>query len=153
MITFRIALKKYIHDLSGTGSFLYGGRWSLKGIQALYTANSRSLAYLEFLVHQLDKTSRPSGVFISAIEIKNPEKIIRIEQSQLPIDWQNIEFRREVQETASKYFTLETLGIEVPSVIVLEESNIILNPQFKGFNNLVNIKSIDPLNIDKRFNL
>ena len=49
MVVFRIARKEYIQDLSGRGAELFGGRWNEKGIPALYTSSSLSLAALEIL--------------------------------------------------------------------------------------------------------
>jgi len=51
MVLYRITSKAYVRDLSGTGAFLYGGRWNKKGIRMLYTSGSLSLAALEIVVN------------------------------------------------------------------------------------------------------
>jgi len=51
MDLFRVTRKKYIDDLSGEGSRLYGGRWNHKGAAVIYTSESISLAAMEVLVH------------------------------------------------------------------------------------------------------
>ena len=51
MHVFRITKTLYSWDLSGTGARLHGGRWNPKGISVVYTAESRALATVEYLVH------------------------------------------------------------------------------------------------------
>ena len=51
MRLYRISKSKYAKDTSGEGSKLYGGRWNLKGIPAIYTADSAANAVLETIVH------------------------------------------------------------------------------------------------------
>lgn len=51
MRLYRISTCDHIEDLTGTGSFLHGGRWNNKGTRLLYTAESRALSMLEALAH------------------------------------------------------------------------------------------------------
>ena len=47
---YRLHSKRYPAN-SGRGAALHGGRWNPPGVEAIYTAQSRSLAALEILVH------------------------------------------------------------------------------------------------------
>jgi RES domain-containing protein len=47
---YRLHSKRYPAN-SGKGAALHGGRWNPPGVEAIYTAQSRSLAALEILVH------------------------------------------------------------------------------------------------------
>ena len=49
MRMYRLAKAKYIHDLSGMGARIAGGRWNEKGTAVLYAAQNRSLAIVEYL--------------------------------------------------------------------------------------------------------
>jgi len=51
MIVYRITGKKNAHDLSGTGSAIYGGRWNKKGFPVLYTGENKEIALLETIVY------------------------------------------------------------------------------------------------------
>ncbi len=153
MTVFRIAQKPYIDDLSGTGAYLFGGRWNLKGTRALYTASSISLAYLEFLVHQFERDNWPQDMWISEIVIKDPGSILELSQKELPASWKNLKYHGETQQVAQKYFSQDRLGIKVPSVIVPSESNILLNPLYKKFQSLVEIQHKESLELDKRFGI
>ena len=68
MIVFRIAKKKWIKDLSGTGAKLTGGRWNPKGYPVIYCAATSSLAILEKLVH-VDFDLLPDDLYIAELEI------------------------------------------------------------------------------------
>lgn len=149
MKVYRIAKNKYIEDLSGYGSYLYGGRWSTKGTYALYTASTKSLAYLEFIVHQFDQQTWPANISIATIEVspKSPIAVL----SDLPYGWNSLTYHRSCQLISEKYFAQGALGIEVPSVIVPGESNIIFNPMHHEFQQLISIVNLEPLQIDARF--
>lgn len=48
---YRITTCDHIHDLSGEGAYLHGGRWNSKGTHILYTAESMALSMMEALAH------------------------------------------------------------------------------------------------------
>jgi RES domain-containing protein len=51
MYLYSVVRNKYLYDLSGAGSKLFGGRWNSPGIPPLYTSASKSLAVLEGLTN------------------------------------------------------------------------------------------------------
>ena len=152
MIVYRIAKAKYVRDLSGYGAYLVGGRWTLAGTYALYTATSRSLAYLEYLIHQVDRELWPVDIEISTINVKDHPKIINPDTGKLPDNWRDLELHSKVQLVGSNYLQQGNLGIIVPSVIVPKETNLILNPLHPDFKKVVSISSIESLKLDERFN-
>lgn len=153
MIVYRIAQAAYINDLSGFGAFLYGGRWNLKGTHVLYTASSISLAYLEYLVHQFEKDTWPKNIFISKIQIENTDDLIELNPADLPEKWRDIKYHGESQQVATRYFSQGVLGLKIPSVIVPEEQNILLNSQHPRFHELVSVVNKEQLALDKRFGI
>jgi RES domain-containing protein len=60
IVTHRFAASAF----SGEGARLFGGRWNRKGESVVYTAQSRSLAFLEMLVQ--DEPLRANYVLIPA---------------------------------------------------------------------------------------
>jgi len=149
MFVYRITqTEERARDLSGTGAFLYGGRWNSAGTYMLYTSVNSSLAYLETLVH-FSELNSPPGLYIAQIEVD--ETIInQVPDWDYPEFWQlpdNIETQvlGDSWMRASKY-----LGFEVKSAINPSEFNFLLNPRFPDFETLVKIISISPLQIDTR---
>lgn len=135
MKVFRITKKKYAGDLTGKGAELYGGRWNPIGIPALYTSENRALAALELLVH-LPKSFLPPSFVILTIAIPSAleKEIVTLPANTLDTNWNALQADNWTQETGRHYFQdLKALGIKVPSTIVNEEFNIILNPLHAQF--------------------
>lgn len=150
VIAYRIAQRQYIDDLSGYGAYLYGGRWNLPGVHALYLASHRSLAYMEYLVHQFNREIWPQDLMIASIAIRNESLIRELEGHDLPSAWQSMKYEVEVQRTAGSQFSNKILGFKAPSVVVPGEHNFVLNPQFSNFESEVYITEIDEANFDER---
>ena len=70
MIAYRIAFQKYIKDLSGTGSEIFGGRWNPIGTSVLYTSQTVGTSAMEFLVN-LD--SKLTNLKIALVVIELPD--------------------------------------------------------------------------------
>lgn len=150
MIVYRIAQDEFIRDLSGYGSYLFGGRWSVKGCYALYTASFRSLAYLEYIVHQFGKPNWPRNLKIATIEF-DETGLLELKSKELPENWHQPTYHYECQKMAPLHFDPDTIGISVPSVIVKSERNIILNPRCLDYDLKVRILKVEDMEIDQRF--
>ena len=149
MQVYRIAQKAFINDLSGEGARLFGGRWNQRGVPILYTAESRSLAALELLVHT-QKLSILSDLAILTLEISSKTKIDDINKLiKLPIGWEKYTIHPELQEVVSKWIESEGFILKVPSAIIKEEANYLINPRHKNMKNL-KIISIEDFLLDER---
>jgi len=127
MFVYRIAKKKHIEDLSGTGARLYGGRWNRKGIGLVYTSESRALALVEFLVN-VPFSILPRKLCIAAVEIKDEIRPKEIPLEELPKNWGKFPAPQELAEIGSKWaVSNESLALRVPSAVVPHEFNILLN--------------------------
>lgn len=118
-------------DLSGGGAKLTGGRWNSKGKEVVYAASSIALATLETLAHLGDNIAIRNAFLV---RISVPASVWRkreiIEASELPPTWlaepagsTTIDFGNAWLETKSAALLL------VPSVIVPEEYNVLINPR------------------------
>jgi len=130
MEVFRICLEKYSSSLAASGN---EARWNSKGRYVIYTAQSRSLACLENLVH---RKGLGLSVPFSVITIKIPDntKVEIVELSSLPKDWnllKNYHFCQKIGESWSANKT--SLLLKVPSSIINEESNFLINPLHPEF--------------------
>lgn len=149
MIVYRIARDKYIEDLTGTGAKLHGGRWNPKGISILYTAQNKSLAALELLVH-LDKNSVPDDLQIISLEFPDNEIIVFDKKQYKKLIEDNNSLPKFKETGKTWILSNKSLGLKVPSVLIPGESNILINPAHKSFKKL-KIKKIEQFNYDERF--
>ncbi|MFV0605014.1 MAG: RES family NAD+ phosphorylase [Niabella sp.] len=147
MKVYRISHCKYINDLSGTGSALYGGRWHSKGTYILYTASSSSLALLESIVH----ISSILPLRYCMICLNLPDvPLYEIDISKLPKGWNNNPSPDFIKSIGDN-FIMENqfLALKIPSAIASEEMNYLINPAHKDFKKVKLIFS-RIINIDNR---
>ncbi|MFD1628392.1 RES family NAD+ phosphorylase [Pseudopedobacter beijingensis] len=127
MLLFRLTRKRYADDLSGTGARLNGGRWNSIGTPMVYLASSKSLAVLEVLVH-LPFELIPEDFYMATYHVPQQE-ILETETEKLPANWKDIPHQNSTKNLGdmfikdSKYFLYK-----VPSIIVNDEYNFLLNP-------------------------
>ncbi len=151
MIIYRISSLKYANDLSGTGAGLYGGRWNPRGVNLLYTAGNISLACLEYLAHNFH-VMQTTSICLSKIEIPADSSIQEITKKELPKDW---------KEKSYEPFSTQQLGLafsehsqcyilKVPSAIVPDEFNYLLNPLHPMHSQTIIKEQVTPFQMDKR---
>jgi len=73
-------------DLSGTGSWLVGGRWNPVGVHALYLSENPALSMLELLVHA-DTRDLPDLLWLVTLEVDAAAPIRSVGEEDLPADW------------------------------------------------------------------
>lgn len=137
---FRIAKENYISDLSGKGAKEYGGRWNSVGNSMLYTSENISLCLLEVLCNvQLELVQQN----LALIELQLPKTNLfdTISLNDLPKDWYKFPAPYELNSIGDKFLKEgKFLGLKVPSAIVTEEHNILLNPLHSMFKEVKIIK-------------
>lgn len=147
MIVYRISNESYKHDISGNGAALYGSRWNSRGHRVLYTSEFISLCILESLVH-LNRDYIPDNQYllhISIPELKNQEGIA---YNRMKKDWrENLEYTRWIGDQFVKAH--ESFVLKVPSAIVEQEHNFLLDPLHPEFKKVKIIKA-ELLQLDKR---
>ncbi|MBU1095189.1 MAG: RES domain-containing protein [Bacteroidetes bacterium] len=149
MKVFRIAKCYFIDDLTGKGAELYGGRWNKKGIPLIYTSESRSLASLEFLVHTA-MSSIPLNLCVATIEIAGKPQITEINEKELPLNWKEYPAPLDVINLGTSWIlSKQSLLLRVPSVIVKDEFNYLINP-LHGDINKVTVKTRTNYSFDIR---
>ena len=126
MIVYRLTTGEHINDLSGTGSKLYGGRWNSAGLSALYTTGYISLAVLENLVY-LQKYKTPADYHLLTIELPDIRLPVVITKEKLKRTWKDdLNYSRFMGDEFLK--SHQALYLKVPSAIVDQENNFIVNP-------------------------
>ena len=151
MLLYRIAKSKQrATDLSGMGSYKFGGRWNNPGTYLLYTSENSSLAYLENLVH-FDSDIIPAKLYIIGIEVAaDPDLLYMLPDQAYPKDWMKLG-NFENKRLGDKWMRdAKHLGIRVRSAVNPKEFNCLLNPLFPHYHDLINVVSVEPLPVDSR---
>ena len=133
MVLWRIATdtKDYeAHDLGGKGAEKTGGRWNRPGRPVVYTASSVALACLETVVH-LNAGDLPLNKFLIRIEV--PEPVWRghrkLTPADLPVGWNAIPEGKVSLDVGDVWLRDAAVALlVVPSAIVPEEYNVLINP-------------------------
>jgi RES domain-containing protein len=146
---FRLCAAAYKDDLSGTGARLFGGRWNSPGFPLLYAASSISLALLELMVHS-GRNFLPINYYLLRLQV--PEvSALAIQSHKLKKNWvDDMAYTRFMGDEFIK--NKSHLFIRVPSAIVPEENNVLLNPLHADFKKIkiIGAQSFEP---DKRLHI
>jgi RES domain-containing protein len=129
---FRIVTRARAADaFTGEGARRYGGRWNPKGLRVVYTASTRSLAMLEMLVQ--DQPLRAEYVII-AVRIPPSIRVDGVASSALPSDWRSPRQSEYLRRSGTEWLErADTAVLRVPSAVVPQESNYLLNPAHADF--------------------
>lgn len=136
-------------DLSGTGAFRAGGRWNNKGTYMLYTSENSSLAFLEVLVH-FDQSELPPQLYIMHIDVADTVPIYTVSDKDYPKNWLQLE-RPENKLLGDQWMASKVcLGVRVRSAVNVSEYNILLDPLFPHFHDLVKVVEVQEVPLDER---
>ncbi len=132
---------------SGEGAQRTGGRWNSPGVPVVYASEHKSLAVLEMLVH-LDPHD---AVRYLTFRVEFDEALVeRWPADQLPSGW-----REEMPARAGRRLgdtwahSARSAILAVPSVIIPEELNYLLNPAHPDFKKIT-ISKPTPFTFDPR---
>jgi RES domain-containing protein len=130
--------------LSGEGAKLYGGRWNPPGYPVVYAAESRALAVLEAFVH-LTLEARAMRFLLYTITLPRGARVRRHAKSPSgsPAPTAGREIGRAWLEAG------QALALVVPSVIVPQEANYVLDVRHARFAQL-RVSRPEPFSFDER---
>jgi len=119
----------------GEGARLYGGRWNRPGTRLVYAAEHLSLAALELFVH-VDPEDQPSALFRFRVELPD-DALERLPRERLPASWRAYPAPDATTALGTDWARrAEGLALVVPSVVIPEENNVLLNPAHPRFRKL-----------------
>ena len=147
MIVYRITNSQYKDDISGGGARVKGARWNLRGSGMLYTAENISLSTLELLVH-IGFNDIQNFYHLLTIFIPDDAAIKVINADKLKTNWQEDEDYTAFMGTDFIHNN-QNLVLKVPSAIITEEHNYLVNPDHADFKK-VKIKRSKQFIFDKR---
>jgi RES domain-containing protein len=117
------------NDLSGNGAKLTGGRWNSKGTPLVYCATSIALATLE-TVHCLRNGSLPFNRYLVRIDLPDAVWSARQVLDPLPGGWDAIPAGLSARMAGDAWVASGSSALLlVPSVIVPDEYNVLINAQ------------------------
>ena len=119
----------------GKAAQRFGGRWNSPGRRAVYASATKSLAVLEVLVH-LD-VGRRLPRFVAFTFDVDGTLIESLAAAQLPRQWRTSRGLLATQQIGDEWLASgRSLALAVPSTIVPEELNYLLNPVHPAFGGL-----------------
>jgi RES domain-containing protein len=115
--------------LDGAGGLYVSGRWHTKGHPVVYCTLNPATALLETLVHmEIDSEDRPERFQVLRIEGPDSLSMEKAEMDFLPPDW--AEDMGATQPLGDRWLREgRSLLLQVPSVLVPETWNVLVNPQ------------------------
>ncbi len=117
-------------DLTGKGAEVTGGRWNRKGSAVLYTSTTVALACLETVVH-LNAGRLPLNRYLVELIVPDAEWAARqiVSPSSLPVGWDAEPAGMVSLDYGTSWLSGKgTLLLAIPSVVIPEEANILINP-------------------------
>jgi len=132
---------------TGEGAAKTGGRWNSRGVRVVYTSSTKSLAALENLVH----LNPPVAFKYLAIRVEFEETLIeRVLLRNLPSDWRGEPPPLSTKQLGDAWVRdARAAVLALPSVIIPDELNYLLNPAHRDFTK-VTISSPEAFAFDPR---
>jgi RES domain-containing protein len=152
MKVFRVEREIYLETtLKGIGAALSEGyRWNSLNTYLVYTAESRALAMLEVSVHLDLSEDLPVDRYFVEIEIPDDITILEIKTDDLPDGWDSKPPILETQFIGDDFVNEKNAAVlKVPSIIVQQEFNYLINPNHPDSEKL-SVISVSPLKFDSR---
>jgi len=112
---------------SGEGARRFPGRWNHRGTPIVYLAGSLSLVALEVLAN-LDDTALLRG-YVSIEVVFDARMCKKLTVDSLPEDWNEVPTPTSTRDIGTLWAeALDSCLLAVPSAIISDESNYLLNP-------------------------
>ena len=131
-LLWRIARRPYALDRTGVGARDSGGRWNSVGTAVIYAGRTITIAALERLVHIAGVV--PPDLVLVRVALPATYSSERPALSSLPSGWNAVRPGPGTMEFGTRWAQQKrSLVLYVPSAIIPEESNGVLNPGHPEF--------------------
>jgi len=134
----RVDKKKWQESsFDGAGAALEGGRWNSAGVRVVYVSEHLAMAAMEKYVH-LPKPVPPKMELVRFVLDFKGVAIKVITPNLLPRDWQDYPPGGSTQKIGDAWVaSMETAILAVPSALIPEEVNYLLNPAHPDFKKIL----------------
>lgn len=129
-VVWRLARPECAAELNGEGNTITGARWNSPGRGVVYTSFNLSLCVLESFVH-LPPLLRINLPEMAAVRIEVPDEASRLNigLGELPSHLAGEEAEKRCRQLGDGWLAArEHLVCTMPSMIVPQERNVMLNP-------------------------
>jgi RES domain-containing protein len=149
----RISKRRYAQPpaaaFDGEGLRRRGGRWTPPGTRVAYASSSLALASLEYFVN-LDPEDAPFDLVSIRVSIPDRARCERVDVANLTQSWRAAPFPQELWAVGERWLvSASSVCLLVPSAVVPEEFNLLINPAHEDFKEL-RFSDPAPLNFDPR---
>lgn len=152
MRIYRITHATYAEDaFSGKGGLFAAGRWHSRGRLVAYASESLALAALE----QLGRVGSPARLkeLVYARAELDPEAVRVVAEEELPEGWNRRPVGRASQAFGDAWLAGRgEVGLRVPSVVLPEGYNVVLNPEHPDFGEALTVgevRGLDPRIVER----
>jgi RES domain-containing protein len=115
----------------------------------VYTSGTLSLAALEYLVH-VDKEDAPEDLCALSADIPDDVRLRIVGLSELPSDWRAYPAPEKLADLGWDWLqSLETAVLVVPSAVIPEEKNYLINPMHREASRITTVQKA-PFSFDPR---
>lgn len=132
MQVWRLSAQKYEKTaFSGIGAARNPGRWNMREGHVVYCSENLGVAMIERLVYILDEPKTPYVYF----EVNLPDELVSfLDEADLPSNWNEYPHPETTQHIGHSWLTNKvSAALRVPSVVVPEAFNYLLNPDHEDF--------------------
>ncbi len=127
---------------SGDGGLFTRARWNHLGRRTIYCSESISLCTLEWLSHN---GLSVSGFNYYRYSIEVPDELVnRFTPKNLPKEWNTTPATDVTRDFVEQHLFLSEkfMALALPSVLVPEEFNLVINPSHKDFSMIIKTAQI-----------
>ena len=131
-VVWRIARRPYALDRLGAGAREAGGRWNRPGTPVVYAGGTVAIAALERFVHLAGIV--PPDLVLVRLTLPDRHSAERPVRGDLPRDWNLVPPGPASMDFGTRWARAgRSLVLHVPSALVAEEENAVLNPLHPEF--------------------
>ena len=145
----RLSKARYAGDLTGQGAARDGQRWNQPGQRAVYLGMTPEITVLEVLVHLNGVLSAP--LVLCGYDVPNTPGLIKeADPNALPEGWNAIPHGQASAAFGGDWLRAgEELGLVLPSVVVPQSCNLLLNPLHPAMAQVALVHQ-EPFQLDQR---
>lgn len=149
MLVYRISRFKYAQNLEASG---VANRWNKAGQFVIYASESRALATLELVVHRSAIIQSDTyKVMVIEISEQKLDLVQEINRSELQANWNNLQSYPRLQEIGNEWYEKkESLILKVPSAMIPQENNFVINTMHDLFKSQVKVIALEDFFWDGR---